>query len=111
MENRITSYNVCYTKLLRYSSTKSAKLDKNDEEEKAFKVYPNPLIDSELNIELGNCEDKLSISIIDMSGKVVYDLKTTQSLITINKGVLKTGYYIIKIRTSNSITTQKLLVK
>ncbi|TCN59512.1 putative secreted protein (Por secretion system target) [Flavobacterium circumlabens] len=76
-------------------------------------VYPNPVTNGSVNINLDNSQDKVEISIMDLQGKELYR-KTSTGLNNLNintSNLLKSGIYIIKIQGATMSKTQKLIVK
>jgi rhamnose utilization protein RhaD (predicted bifunctional aldolase and dehydrogenase) len=78
----------------------SARLSSNTTNE--FKVYPNPVNSiANLSITSANIYTKLSVSVIDMSGRTVkfMELVTSNSLtlLKLNMASLSDGYYVISL--------------
>lgn len=75
---------------------------------KSVKVYPNPFTDV-LNINLP--DGKYQMTITDMSGKVRFQ-KTFFGNVSINKGSLTTGTYILGIVSSNGdFFSEKIIIQ
>jgi len=80
-----------------------------------LKLYPNPVFDK-ATIELdANTKGKLSIQVIDLSGKIIYSEERF-----VNEGVnkldldlthLKTGTYVLKAVSEQNIFTRKFIIK
>jgi hypothetical protein len=80
-----------------------------------LKLYPNPVFDK-ATIELdANTKGKLSIQVIDLSGKIIYSEERF-----VNEGVnkldldlthLKTGTYVLKAVSEHNIFTRKFIIK
>ncbi len=77
---------------------------------KNLKMYPNPATDI-INIELGNVMDNVSVSIIDITGKVVYNkpLKSKYNKIQINN--YESGLYFVEIKNTKQRKILKLLIE
>lgn len=81
----------------------------------AVSVYPNPATSStNVAIEL-NTESIVSISVTDLSGKVVYstDLGSVNGVqnVAINTDSISNGAYLVNINVNGSTSTQKLIVR
>lgn len=63
----------------------------------SFNLYPNPVSD-ELTIELKNNNETVIISIIDMIGREIRQIETTDNLIKLNVSNLAPGVYLCKLR-------------
>jgi len=72
-----------------------------------FKVYPNPMKGSELNIESNSTLTKVVIS--DLTGKIVYISENNENRL---KNIqLKSGIYYLTIQTINSSESKLLVVE
>jgi hypothetical protein len=78
---------------------------------------PNPMSE-QVTINLFNVEqegglDNLSVQIVDLNGKVVYNNTSLNSnTVVINKSELAAGMYIVQVRNANGIVeSQKLMVR
>ncbi|UXP33883.1 sulfatase-like hydrolase/transferase [Reichenbachiella agarivorans] len=77
-------------------------------------IYPNPIHDGILYIDLPNHDgSKIDISITDMQGKVIYQNQTQNiGLIKIDTNLwLTKGLYVIGIKTQKATTISKLIVR
>ena len=72
-----------------------------------FSVFPNPTS----GIVQINTEETVAVSIIDVTGKVVYNSNTVTKLTSIDLTGLQKGIYIAKIIGDNTITTEKIILK
>ena len=80
-------------------ATTSTPLVETDSRNKLFSVYPNPMINSELNIELSReLDSELVVDIMDTLGRSVFMTKALadNKKITINTN-LTAGTYIVKV--------------
>lgn len=79
-----------------------------------FKIYPNPVKNNQINIisENDNVEI-ISLKIIDLSGLEVYEVSDfkAHSIYQLNLPNISKGVYIISIKTSESIETEKLIIE
>ena len=101
---RITSYNVCYTKLLRYYSCViiSSATDFNY----SFSIYPNPA-SSYLNVE-STVYTGVSYTITDLSGNIVQKGNLSDE-ININ---IPDGMYFISLSDDKGIIgAEKILIE
>jgi len=76
-----------------------------------FKLYPNPLTGQALTIE--GVEDGKSISIFDLTGKLVLNQNiqnTNRQTINLNEKLMR-GSYIVKIATSTETLSRLLIVQ
>jgi len=80
--------------------------------EETIKVYPNPASDF-MNIQLEQIKGDITIQLINLSGQVAMqkqtDAEQEQQQIDISR--LSAGIYIVKIITSNSIITERIIIK
>lgn len=81
----------------------------------AVSVYPNPATSStNVAIEL-NTESIVSVSVTDLSGKVVYstDLGSVNGVqnVAINTDSISNGAYLVNINVNGSTSTEKLIVR
>ena len=74
-----------------------------------FEVYPNPLTKGSLSVSLP--KDVERISILDATGKIVYQAKVTNLDFTIDKSVFKSsGIYMINVVTKGNSLNKKVVV-
>jgi hypothetical protein len=77
-------------------------------------LYPNPTADGDFNIRMTPAKEAVTIKIMDISGKVLLDKQVTDTAeLNINGKALgmKAGLYLVSIKTGNSATVEKLLVR
>ena len=80
-------------------------------EEDAFILYPNPASDYIEIIGIGSNADNVSISIIDLTGKLLKTISCRNSKTTIDISELSGGIYFIKIEGKNILLTKKFVKK
>ncbi len=84
------------------------------EDGKLFNIYPNPLHQSILSIDLVGFEDlsNIQIKIVNLTGQLVYQkgLYNTTHLEINTSGILKESIYIISVEGGQNIITRKLIV-
>ncbi|KAB2877831.1 T9SS type A sorting domain-containing protein [bacterium] len=74
----------------------------------AVSLYPNPATGNQLMIESGSEITEVNIS--DIQGKILQTIQNVnQSQVNIEHN-LKTGIYLVKVNTRESISTQKLII-
>lgn len=72
----------------------------------SIEIYPNPATD-EITIE--SFSDNATITIVDISGKIVLEQKMDDYVIAISIADLNNGIYIIKIDNGERVETQKFV--
>ncbi|GEM_PF-2168081 len=80
----------------------------NDLDKKSVKVYPNPVKDF---LYISNDSNIQKISLIDVSGKVIFSKELNANKTEINITHLKSGIYILKTITNNRESTTKIVKK
>jgi len=76
-----------------------------------LKMYPNPVKDY-LSIDVGDSNvSNVEISIIDLSGKIVYCKKSNNTVNTIDVSSYNSGLYFVEVKTSRGIQKLKLLIE
>jgi hypothetical protein len=75
-------------------------------------VYPNPLKNGNLNIEITNTINSLSeITITDIKGRQIYNLRTFDKTVEIPFSTFSPGTYIVKVTAGNYTSVEKLIVE
>ncbi len=74
-----------------------------------MKIYPNPS-NSTFNIQLPT-QQGFSLSVIDITGKVVYENKNATNTITIDATGFSTGVYFIKAINQRTVLRSKGVIK
>lgn len=72
-----------------------------------FSIYPNP----STGVFNFVTEETVSISVMDLTGKVVYTAKEVNNDDVINLSNLQKGMYVAKIEGATSERTEKLVIK
>jgi len=76
-----------------------------------LKIYPNPVRDY-LSIDIGDSNvSNIEISIIDLSGKIVYNKNYNNTVNTIDVSNYSSGLYFVEIKTSKGIQKLKLIIE
>lgn len=81
--------------------------------DKNISVYPNPSKDGVFSIKLNeNLNGDVSVAIIDMSGRVVYQNsgKANNNIFNINSKLTK-GNYLVKVTSGTTVSSEKLIIK
>lgn len=89
-----------------YSTTKSVLFNSTHE----ILVTPNPARDL-VNIYVDNNNKRVSISLVDASGKVVRKLESNQPHVQINTAALARGIYYVKVMNDSDVSVSKLLLQ
>ncbi|MEP6467669.1 MAG: T9SS type A sorting domain-containing protein, partial [Parafilimonas sp.] len=76
--------------------------------EDAIKISPNPAINI-LYIESLPSNQKVKITVVDFTGNVQLQAVANNTAYNLNIASLKTGNYILKIETGNSVITKKFI--
>lgn len=76
----------------------------------AIRMYPNPLSNSNLTINLG-AKTHANILIYDVNGKTIYTKECNSNIMTVDKNKFKKGMYLVRIITGNEVKTSKLIVE
>jgi|GEM_PF-3318905 len=76
-----------------------------------LKIYPNPVRDY-LSIDVGDSNvSNVEISIIDLSGKIVYNKNYNNTVNTIDVSSYNSGLYFVEIKTIKAIQKLKLIIE
>jgi hypothetical protein len=73
----------------------------------SFIIYPNPAQNS---ISISDLTLGAEISILDLSGKVIFNTKVNSNQLTINTEDFTNGLYLIHVNHSGTTSTKKLIV-
>ncbi len=74
-------------------------------------LFPNPAV-NHLTIDLGSLNEKVQVTIADITGKVVYTTKATDTQsVEVNTNDFAGGIYVVQIQTANFMGAKKLVVK
>ncbi|WP_299254300.1 S8/S53 family peptidase [uncultured Lacinutrix sp.] len=74
-----------------------------------FIMYPNPT-NGILNINLNSFNNAVSLEIHNLVGQQVFTTKLTKSNSRISVSNLSKGLYLVTVKTSNTLTTKKLII-
>jgi hypothetical protein len=91
----VDTANACLTSAINDVATSSG-----------IKVYPNPAT-STVEIDLNRLEQNTSISLFDISGRLVYQLKEAAVTNVIPLQCLSAGTYLLKVLSPSGVITKK----
>jgi hypothetical protein len=94
------------TSLANPNSLNTAALANETFNAKQFDVFPNPTT----GIIHINSDVAVSVSIVDVTGKVVFTANNITKENSINLSGLQKGMYLAKISTANATTTEKIIL-
>lgn len=106
-----TTYYVTQTNIIGCESEAAAVtvafLSLTDFTQNHFTYYPNPVKDI-LNFTLEN-DSIQEVQLYDLSGKLVFEQKSAQTIDAVNLSMLTKGMYVAKIQTERNVHTFKLI--
>jgi len=77
----------------------------------SINIYPNPATNY-LTIALGGSNQKIGVTITDITGKIIYRLTTNETnKIEVNTKDFAEGIYVVRIQAADFIGTKKLVVE
>ncbi len=79
-----------------------------DQKEPIIKVFPNPISDGSVKIEISNTDMLNSVSIYNSMGKLIYTNKTPNNILSIDN-INEKGLLVIKIELKDSIIVKKII--
>ena len=77
--------------------------------EPAFKAYPNPAREN-LFIQLDNWEQPYDVRITDLSGRLVYNQKSSDNIILVDVSGFNKGLYILTVSDGKNINSRRISV-
>lgn len=97
---------------ISYNSGKTWHLWYDNNNNTDFKLYPNPVVGNQININLCELNKNIDyIEIIDIHGNIVDTYDAIHSnLLTVNTDKLKHGTYYVRVIVDNSIIKSKCLI-
>jgi len=109
-----TDFEGTSTGIIQFNTELVAATSISEADNTTMAVYPNPAFeDDEIQLIYDVKEKDIIITICDFAGKIVYQLKPSQSglkLHTISKNKLKKGTYIISVTSNQEKLTSKLII-
>jgi beta-glucanase (GH16 family) len=111
-----STFKIDYVRVYKQNTTKSAVIANDVEAPEtnlSVNLYPNPVTDGNITIQLAqNAVKQTKLSIIDMSGKLVFSGNYDTNEIQLNfAGRLNAGMYNVLIANGTNTTAKKLIVK
>ena len=84
------------------------------ESDYVFNLYPNPAVGN-VTMEIGALSETANISVLDVSGRVIYsdvvESSSMNQVITIDLTAIPTGMYQVSLETQQGVLNKRLLVK
>ena len=75
-------------------------------------VYPNPVSDEELIMDLSQFTKKATVKVFDMNGKLIYETQSKPGLLKVDTGNFKKGMYMLTVSEGGMAPkTTKLMVE
>jgi len=93
---------------IRVYQASSLSTNDNTINEKKIKVFPNP-VNNQLEIRFANFSDTYQGTIYDLTGKKVHTFNHQSSQKTIDVSFLKSGFYLLNIKTNGYSKNFKIL--
>ena len=78
----------------------------------AFRIFPNP-VGEQIQFSFDNCSvENLNIQLLDINGTLMLEKEITPNTnsITINRQIIPTGVYFLKIGNEDSFSTKKIII-
>jgi hypothetical protein len=94
----------------RTASSESERLSDTDVVTKDINIYPNPALHGRFTLVLPEVAGNATVNIFDYQGRMLYEKITDGAMLEIESG-LKTGIYLLEVRTERSHFIQKLIVQ
>jgi hypothetical protein len=98
-----------------YKDIQTAIINNDVNKEQAVNIYPNPLNQDLLSIDLTGFKDLSNTNIIirNLLGQTVYHVKAPykENIVINTKGLLKSSIYLITVQSAQSIISTKLIVE
>lgn len=89
----------------------SLSVDETPSQPDHFIIYPNPVENGHMTINIESGAKYLTLKLFDLSGKAVFETMLHSSTNEINVSSLKKGIYLANISNASEIYTQKLVIK
>lgn len=96
--------------LIKIASTESTPIaiSENFKSQKEIIIYPNPFSDL-MNLNFENNTSSKKILLLDLSGKLILEMISSESVVQIPTKTIPSGSYILKIETENQSHSKKLI--
>lgn len=79
-------------------------------EKQEIRIYPNPVYDY-CYVEIGLDFKEAEITLYDMTGKLIHNIKTKNKVTKINTNVLPQGVYVVTAKTEKRVVNSKIVKK
>ena len=79
-------------------------------EKQEIRIYPNP-VDDYCYVEIGLDFKEADIALYDMTGKLIQNIKTKNTVTKINTSILPQGVYVVTAKTENKVVNSKIVKK
>ncbi|MDN3607200.1 T9SS type A sorting domain-containing protein [Kaistella yonginensis] len=79
-------------------------------EKQEIRIYPNP-VDDYCYVEIGLDFKEADIALYDMTGKLIQNIKTKNTVTKINASALPQGVYVVTAKTENKVVNSKIVKK
>lgn len=84
-------------------------IDDHNDAIELVEIYPNPS-NGKIYIELGNNAEVVTITVIDINGKVVANKMASNDQVSLDLSEVENGIYFVQIRRSNEMITKKISI-
>jgi len=89
----------------------SLSVNENPYQPKHFLVYPNPVVNGKVTIDIQSVVPDSTLRIVDISGKVVLTTKLLSSSTTLDVSALKKGMYMVTVGDTSGTYSQKMVIE
>ncbi len=84
---------------------------KNMQDNRAVRIYPNPAIDGRVTVETRGGTTPSDLRILDLTGREVKALQTTEQKVSLDVSDLSKGLYLIYIKSGEDLVVEKMVVQ
>lgn len=107
--SRDTTDNLFNTVICRFDNDNSLTISSASSVNNDILIYPNPF-SSQTTIMFSEIQKNSTIKIIDMNGKEINTINFTGKELTIDKGILQNGIYLVQVSDENKCVTNKKII-
>ncbi len=107
-EERTTYYDWVRSWRLEQGSTN---LNVNEPNSSSINIRPNPATDGSVAVELENYFAPVQISLLDLQGRTLYSVRTSQSLANVPLEGVSPGLYFVEVKAETGKQVQRLMVR
>ncbi|MBN1599475.1 MAG: T9SS type A sorting domain-containing protein, partial [Bacteroidales bacterium] len=90
---------------------KSGEVIGTDTESLSLKMYPNPVTNGYLTVEISDINDFIIVRIIDLQGNTIYESDEYSSDLEIDLSSYNKGLYFIVVQTDIEIISKKIVIQ